>query len=252
MSRDIDPKYVNYEGNSEYGTGPDGYKYNREGGMTYDSKVQKNRAEAYARQQQEQQQRNREEERKRRQQEQQRSYSSGYSGPSFSFLDLLMGAGGLALPFIFNGVVVLILAVLGKIFSPVMPLFKLIWELFWMFLTCWIRVLKIWFTGPKYDTFFPTLRIRWVFPVEMAIAVYFLLRTLFRSIRGEYGYDEDQRNMTPLIVFPILELLHSFITIGTYNTYGHWLSIANGLFLGLQLLMFMGWIIRGVDSIRYR
>ena len=249
MSRDIDPKNVKYPNNSEHGTGPDGYKYNRNGGMTYESKRQKNIDEENERKRQQAQ---RQQSQPRQPQRDEPRYPrASYSGPSFSLGGFLLGAGGLALPFIFNGVLVLILAVLGKIFSPLMPLLSLIWELFWMFLTCWIRVLKIWFTGAKYDTFFPNFRIRWVFPLEMAIAVFFLLRTVYKSFRGDYDYD-DGKNIVPLIVFPVLEVLHSLITIGSYNSYGTLKSVANGLFLGMQLLLVAGWIIRGVDRIRYR
>ncbi|MBR2685802.1 MAG: hypothetical protein IKE59_07120 [Erysipelotrichaceae bacterium] len=214
--------------------------------MTYESKRQKYIDEENERKRQQKQY-----QQSQPPKEQPRYTGSGYSGPSFSLGGFLLGAGGLALPFIFNGVLVLVLAILGKIFSPVMPLFSLIWELFWMLLTCWIRVLKIWFTGAKYDTFFPNLRIRWVFPVEIAIAVFYLLRTVYKSFRGDYDY-EDGKNIVPLIVFPVLEVLHSLFTIGTYNTYGTLKSVANGLFLGMQLLLVAGWIIRGVDRIRYR
>ena len=164
---------------------------------------------------------------------------------------LLMGTAGLALPFVFNGVLVIILALLGKIFSPVMPLLELIWELVWMFLTCWLRVFKIWFTGAKYGSFFRDLRIRWVFPIEMAIAVIFLLKALFRSIRSDDYLYEGNKSVAPLIIFPVLELLHSFTTIGLYNSYGHLKSIANGLFLGMQVLIVMGWIIHLIDRIKY-
>ena len=268
MGKYENPNNLNFNG-GDYATSTDAqgnvHIHNRQGRETwqseYDNNVRETRenneaqrqraAESKKQQQAEQRKRQQDEEERKRRASRQRSASGG--SPSGSGLaGFFLGTAGLALPFVFNGILVIILAVLGKILSPVMPLIQLIRELFWMFLTCWIRVLKNWFTGAKYGVFFKDLRCRWIFPVEMAIAIIFLISTLVKSIRGDDFWHEDEKNLKPLIIFPVLELLHSFTTIGTYYTYGHLKSIANGLFLGMQLLIVMGWIIRFIEDRKYR
>lgn len=256
MAEYRDPKTLNFNG-GEYAQSTDAngnvHIHNREGRETWQSVYDNNVRETNennASKQKEYELQKEEEERKRRATQQQHTSSGGSAGPALG--GFFLGTAGLALPFVFNGLLVLILAVLGKILSPVMPLIELLWELFWMFLTCWLRVFKIWFTGPHFDTFFRNLRSRWVFLAELVIAAIFLISTLIKSFnRDDYWY-EDNRNLKPLIIFPVLELIHSFTTVGTYFTYGHLKSIPNGLFLGAQLLIVMGWIIRLINRMKYR
>ena len=213
--------------------------------------AQRRRAqEAKKQQQADEKRRKQEEEERNRRASQQRSAGGG--SPGSSLAGFFLGTAGLTLPFIFNGVLVLVLAVLGKIFSPVMPLIELLWEMFWMFLDCWFRVFKYRFTSDRYPTFFKDLRCRWVFPVEIVIAAVFLIGALIKCIRNDDSWYEDNRNLKPLIIFPVLELLQSFTTVPGYYTFGHLKSIANGLFLGMWVLIAMGWIIRFIENRKYR
>ena len=211
--------------------------------------AQRRAAEAKKQQQAEENRRKQEEEEKRRRASQQRSVSGS---PGSSMAGFFLGTAGLALPFIFNGVLVLVLAVLGKILSPVMPLIDLIWEMFWLFLDCWFSVFTKWFSNARYDSFFRNLGSRWVFPVEVVIGAVFLFGALIKSIRDDDNWYEDSRNLKPLIIFPVLELLHCF-TAGQdfYRPYGPLKTVANGLFLGMWVMIIMGWIKRLVDRRRY-
>ena len=268
MGIQTDPSKLNFNG-GEYATFTDANgntrTVNEQGRETwqseYDNNVRETRereeaqrqgaAEAEKIQQAEERKRNQEEEKRRREAQQNSRSSTASSGSSMA--GFFLGTAGLALPFIFNGVLVLILAVLGKIFAPVMPLVELLWELFWMFLDCWFRVFSKWFSGELYKTFFRNLMSRWVFPVEMAIAAIFLIGTLIKCFSSNDYWYEDNKNMKPLIIFPVLELLHS-LTAGSdrYYSFGPLKSIANGLFLGMWVMIVMGWIIRLVDRIKYR
>ena len=88
---DIDPRQVRYNG-GEYGTGPDGGTYNRQGNETWESKYNRNVKETKQRYAAAREQYEAEEKRKSpRQYSQQRSYNSS---PSFSFDGLFSGIGG--------------------------------------------------------------------------------------------------------------------------------------------------------------
>ena len=260
MAKYENPEHLNYNG-GEYAPYRDSngnvHIYNRQGNETYaserDNNIRETReSEARARQEAEREgkKQKEEEERKRREAQARRKSSPASSGIGLG--GLFMGTAGLTLPFIFNGVLVLVLALLGKIFAPVMPLFKLRANLAWLFLTCWLRVFKVWFTGSTYGQFIKDFRIRWVFPVDMAIAGLFLISTLIKTFSRNDSWYQDNRNLKPLIIFPILHVLHSFITIGDYNTFGPLMEIADGLFLGMWVLIVEGWIIRLVNKIKYR
>ncbi|MBQ1523205.1 MAG: hypothetical protein IIZ74_10655, partial [Erysipelotrichaceae bacterium] len=231
--------------------------YNREGKETYaserDNNIRETReSEARARQEAERESKKQKEEEARKSREAAARRQSSPASSGSGLAGLFLGTAGLTFPFIFNGVLVLVLALLGKIFAPVMPLFKLRAELAWLFLTCWLNVFKIWFTGATYGEFIRDFRIRWVFPVDMAIAGLFLISTLIKTFSRNDSWYQDNRNLKPLIIFPILHLLHSFITIGGYNSQGTLMEIANGLFLGMWVLIVEGWIIRLVNKIKYR
>ena len=244
MSKDIDPRFVNYPGNSEYGYGPDGYKYNRQGGMTAASKAEK------ARKEWQRSQRARQEEARRSAPAPKMSdYSGGsYSGPSL--FGALFASLGLAAPFVVTGLIVIMMAGFAKMLEPWLYFARLIWNVLKHVFTAWPEV----FARRKEIGFifhvFRSFGNYWVYPLEILLAIGTIGYTVRKFVNSDTNaWLRDTPYGVAFCGFVILEVLHHFTANSIYG-YGLIMSIWNGICLSLPVLIIMFGITEIGDKIK--
>ena len=225
---DIDPRQVNYD-SQDYGTGPDGRRYNRQGNETWESEYIHNVNETY---------RQNEEARINYENSQKNSNNydySGYvssvgSGPSFSlgglftgFLGLLTGWFGLFIIAALLYVGAIMFGFLKYHSTGIIGFFSKVFEViaavFTMPFTAWPTLLK---------DFWHSL----FNPLETIFAIGIIVYTISYARNNEFFPDKTYE--TAIIGMIVLEFIHHF-----FNDLGLIGSIYNGLCLSIPVLIIL-------------
>ena len=238
MSKDIDPRQVKY-GNGEYGTGPDGRIYNRQGGETWQSQYDRNVRETREIREENEAARRRYEEEQRRSREREyarpSSRSSGLTdgisggGLLSGFFALLTGWLGL-IPIVLvlmGGAIIYgiikenshsissVFDLIGDFFSG---LFSVLGQIFTMPFTAWPDLFA------DLGSFFCKL--------ELLFGIGIILYTI-NELRKDHFF-MDYPYLLTVLGFTLLEFLHHFS-----GPLGFIASLYNGLCLSLPVLLIL-------------